>query len=173
MDNIKELIIKAKHINNELTSLPSNLYICKVEIDCIPTLQTGIYRRISPMLRERYNNFGSWENATHGDWLSIDDMKELWKEKPTSYIENIKHQLHSCSQNWPNDACSLFKDNRISVFAADVNSFERIYIVWLDEVDEPEIWVYDSNGMARYKNLMCYLEAYLEDDLSAYNKLFI
>lgn len=77
INNIKNLIIKAKHINNELTSLPSNLYICKVEIDCIPTLQTGIYRRISPMLRERYNNFGSWENATHGDWLSIDDMKEL------------------------------------------------------------------------------------------------
>lgn len=173
MDNIKDLIIRVEHINNELTSIPSELHTYNMEIDCIPTLQPEFYRIASPMLRERYNNFGYWRNATHGDWLSINDMKELWKNESTQYIENIKHQLSACSQTWPNDACSLFKDNRISIFAADVNSFERIYIVWLDEVDEPEIWVYDSNGMARYKNLKFYLKAYLDDDLSAYNKSFI
>ena len=43
-------------------------------------------------------------------------------------------------------------------------------MIWFDDVAEPEFWVYDSNGMARYENLKSYLEAYLSDDISAYNK---
>ena len=168
--NIKNLIAKAEQENRELSELPAKLEIRQAEIDYVPTLQPEFYRSASPMLKERFSNFGHWENATHGDWLSIDEMKELWKDKTSSYMENIRSSIKACAEEWPNDAAGLFKDNRISVFAADENGYERIYLIWFDEVEEPEVWVYDCNGRARYMNLAFYLQAYLEDDLSAYDE---
>ncbi len=32
---------------------------------------------------------------------------------------------------------------------------------------EPELWVYDCNGESRYKDLAAYLQAYIDDDVSA------
>ena len=122
------------------------------------------------MLKERYSAFSYWRNATHANWLSLEEMAMLWQDNPTPYVIQLKNQIKAFSENWPNDASSLFKDNRISVFAIDDNGNEHIYMIWLDDIDEPEFWIYDSNGMARYKNIKTYLEAYLLDDLSAYNK---
>lgn len=77
MNNIKNLIIRAEYINNQLTLLPSTHDICRMKIDYIPTLQPEICRPASPMLRERYSNFGHWHNATHGDWLSISEYERI------------------------------------------------------------------------------------------------
>jgi hypothetical protein len=46
-------------------------------------------------------------------------------------------------------------------------------LLWLDDEDEPELWVYDSNGESRYKDLAEYLKAYINDDLSAASKRWI
>ena len=40
----------------------------------VPTLESGVYRKASPMLKVRYELFGKWLNATHGDWL-----RKKWK----------------------------------------------------------------------------------------------
>jgi hypothetical protein len=61
----------------------------------------------------------------------------------------------------------LFKPERLSVFACSDLTNEKIYLLWLDFEDEPELWAYDSNGESRYKDLREYLEAYLADDISA------
>ena len=172
MESIKDLIIKAESIIKDISTEPTALCRCKSEIANIPTMEPNVYRLVSPMLRECYDNFKFWRNSTHGNWLSLLEMEELWSDKPSTYIQNIKNELIACSQNWANDAYGLFRDNRLSVFAADEKSYERVYLIWLDETDEPELWCYDCNGMARYKNLRDYLQAYIEDDLSAYNKTF-
>lgn len=38
---------------------------------------------------------------------------------------------------------------------------------WFDGTEEPELWVYDCNGESRYKDLASYLQAYIDDDVSA------
>jgi hypothetical protein len=42
-----------------------------------------------------------------------------------------------------------------------------MFLLGLEFEDEPEFWVYDSNGESRYKDLAEYLNAYLNDDLTA------
>ena len=134
----------------------------------IPTLKKGIYRESSPMLTERYELLGRWTRATHGSWLSLLDMEELWKETPPDDLLNrISLNRMAAEENWPNDVAALFRPERLSLFAGSDNGNERIYLLWLDFVDEPELWAYDSNGESRYKNLEDYLKAFLKDDLSA------
>ena len=46
----------------------------------VPTLESGVYRKASPMLKVRYELFGKWLNATHGDWLDTEEMESFWSE---------------------------------------------------------------------------------------------
>ncbi len=167
---ITHILIDVIKENDSLTSEPSERGDATMSITKIPTLEHGYYREATPMLKERYLSFSYWRNATHGNWLSLEEMAMLWQDNPSPYIIQLKSQIKAFSENWPNDASSLFKDNRVSVFAMDDNGNEHVYMIWLDDIEEPEFWTYDSNGMARYKDLKTYLEAYLSDDLSAYNK---
>ncbi|RPE14357.1 hypothetical protein EGT74_06370 [Chitinophaga lutea] len=123
------------------------------------------------MLTARFERIGGWQDATHGDWLAIDEMELLWRDGGNDErIAAIVNNIGSAMGNWANDAGSLFRQDRLTVFAASRDTFERIYLVWFDEVVEPELWVYDSNGESRYKNLLDYLIAYIDDDLSASTK---
>ncbi|MGI4745654.1 MAG: hypothetical protein ACRYFY_06355, partial [Janthinobacterium lividum] len=134
----------------------------------IPTLKVGAYHKSSPMLTVRYSLFGRWEQATHGHWLSIADMETVWEDHTEEdLLERVKINRAACEGNWANDAAALFRPERLSLFAGDNNGNERIYLLWLDFEDEPEVWAYDSNGESRYRDLRSYLEAYLSDDLSA------
>ncbi len=157
---IKEVI----DVNDSLTSYPSERGVAAKTATKIPTLRNGYYRDMSPMLKERYSILGYWRNATHGNWLSLDEMEMLWLDSTDPYIIQLQNQIKAFSEHWPNDANSLFKDNHISIFAIDDNGNEHIYMIWLDCIDEPEFWVYDSNGITRYKDIKTYLEAYLSDE---------
>jgi hypothetical protein len=134
----------------------------------IPTLKKGVYREFSPMLKERFEAYGRWEHATHGIWLTTRDMESLWEDNIRDEIlGGIKCQIYGLENGWSNHACSLFREERLSIFAGSHYSNECIFLLWLDFEDEPEFWVYDSNGESRYKNLKHYLLAYLADDISA------
>ncbi len=137
----------------------------------IPTLRPDVYRESSPMLSERYGLFGRWTVATHGHWLSLTDMKNLWNETGgDETLDGIRHSWIAARENWSNDASALFRPERLSLFAGHDNNYERVYLLWLDCVDEPEVWAYDSNGESRYRNLAEYLRAYLNEDISAASK---
>jgi len=138
----------------------------KEEKEQIPTFEKGIYKKFSPMLKERFDILGAWEDSTHGDWLSLSEMENLWDENITDdRLRDIKINLISNQNNWDNDALSLFKNNRISVFAASAYTNERVFIVWLDAVIEPELWVYDTNGFSMFQNLEKYFDAYIDDEV--------
>lgn len=134
----------------------------------VPTLKAGVYREFSPMLRKRFEMHGRWERATHATWLSLGDMESLLQEDAEDQLRAaFKIQAAALKEDWPNHATSLFKEERLSLFAlSDLNS-ESIVLLWLDFEPEPEVWVYDANGESRYKNLEVYLDGYLADDVSA------
>ena len=48
-----------------------------------------------------------------------------------------------------------------------IMAYEMICLIWFDGTEEPELWVYDCNGESRYKDLAAYLQAYIDDDVSA------
>lgn len=166
MKNIKELIkYVLVDLKMDITELPVSLH----SHDKIPTLEKDFYRSISPMLKDRFDMFAGWQNATHGDWLSIEEMVAIWGDDlvVNERLWRIKQNQMAACDNWDNDASSLFKNNRLSLLAGSESTYERIYLLWLDNEIEPELWVYDCNGESRYKNLASYLKAYINDDVSA------
>ncbi len=138
--------------------------------DMIPTLAPGVYQPTTPMLRDRFAKFGRWLRATHGHWLSLSDMAALWGEPDEPLLRDIAAMREGGEKGWPNEASALFRPERLSLFAGSDLSNEKIYLLWLEFEDEPELWVYDSNGEARYRDLASYLQAYLTDDLSAFDR---
>lgn len=75
MKTIKELL-------DEVIDLEGKVQISQA-IDFhkgVPTLEKGVYRNVSPMLKIRYGAFGKWINATHGDWLDTKEMESPWNE---------------------------------------------------------------------------------------------
>lgn len=171
MNITKKLILK---ILDEIGAQKGEHYSKGNSILNIPTLEKDKYRNATPMLKNRFELLNYLIDATHGDWLSIDEMKLLWNDSiPDKRLKEIKAALDSHIENWENNAGSLFKKNRLSLFAGSAYTNEHIYLLWLDGASEPELWVYDTNGEARYKNLDEYLRAYIDDDLSQYGKSWI
>lgn len=137
----------------------------------IPTLKKGYFRPLSPMLKSRFEKLGGWEDATHGDWLDTTEMECFWESQiANERLNGIVNNVNSSINNWQNDAGSIFNHTRISVFAGSRDTYERIYLIWFDCIEEPELWVYDTNGEARYKNLLSYLASYINDDIAAFNE---
>lgn len=164
--NMELAIIKRKSFSSHYASLPNHPDLPFQ--GKIPTLDKGVYQEASPMLIERFKTYGRWENATHGNWLSISDMKEIWNNDiQDDFIDSVKFNAECLKTDWSNHAFGLFKDNRLSLFSGSTIGNEAIFLLWLDDEIEPELWVYDSNGESRYKNFNEYLIAYLHDDLSA------
>lgn len=140
-----------------------------VSVHEVPTLDPSVCRPVSPMLHERFLFCGRWELATHGDWLNVDEMSAIANnDSSDARIAELIDGKNAAALEWANDAGALFRADRLSLFAASCTSYERVYLLWLDETIEPELWVYDANGEARYRSLDDYLEAFLSDDMSAY-----
>ena len=137
----------------------------------VPTLKAGICRECSPMLAVRFQVLGRWMDATHGHWLDASDMVSLWTDpNPDPLLAGIYSMHIAGKENWPNIASALFLPERLSLFAGSDIGNERVFLLWLDFEDEPEIWAYDLNGKSRYANLCKYLQAYMSDDVSASQK---
>ena len=140
-----------------------------LEVD-VPTLKPDHYRKASPQIISLYNRIESWADSTHGDWLSLEEMRCLWPDAcADERIAAVKGNIISAANNWPDDAYSLYKDDRITLFAGSAYTNERVYLIWFDSKIEPEVWVYDVNGFARYISMECYLQAFVDDDMAAYS----
>lgn len=141
------------------------------DVETVPTLDPSVRRPVTPMLRERFRFCGGWRLATHGDWLGIAEMELVASGDLTEpRISEIIAYKDAAALDWPNDACGLFRADRVSLFAGSDLTYTRAYLLWFDGASEPEVWAYDSNGEARYADLDAYLRAALNDDLSAYDK---
>lgn len=138
------------------------------DVEKIPTLEKGIFRDVTPQLRHRFSVLDSWIDSTHGDWLGIGEMETLWQDTISDErLAGIRHSVEASRDNWADDAYALFRPARLSLFAGSAYTYERIYLVWFETAEEPELWVYDVNGESRYRDLSAYLKAHLADNTSA------
>ena len=96
------------------------------------------------------------------------EMESPWNEdEKDERLIGIVRDIKASKDYWEDHATGLFAPNRISIFAASDNGYEMICLIWFDGTEEPELWVYDCNGESRYKDLAAYLQAYIDDDVSA------
>ena len=168
---LENTLLKLRNINSAKLE-----YQTGYEIKKIPTLRKGVYRNISPMLSVRYRQYSSILDATHGDWLSINEMENLWlpyKQINDERIRGIKRSLNSNIKEWDNNAGSIFQHDRLSLFAGSAYTYEQVYLLWLDDYIEPQIWVYDANGNSRFDTFDDYLIAFLTGNSYEHSKPMI
>ena len=74
----------------------------------IPTLKKGVYRKPSPMVEERFNYAGTWQQIDDV-WLGVSDMEKQLKKSGVQ--ETIKAQ----KENWDGSAPMQFPPERLSL----------------------------------------------------------
>jgi hypothetical protein len=98
-------------------------------------------------------------------------MERLWTPgSQDDWTKGIYLSRIAAEENWGNDAAALFRADRLTLFAGHADTNERIYLLWLDWTEEPELWVYDSNGELRFVDLHEYLTVYVTDDTRHYSR---
>lgn len=133
--------------------------------DVIPALEKGKCHRISPMLKERFSLLGKWEDATHGDWLDLGEMKNLWLNESDAdeRTKQFQSQIKAFVEHWEEHILSKVQRKNVTVFALSEYTYESIFLIWKDAI-EPEVWVYDVNGESHFKNIELYLVDYLNQE---------
>ena len=96
--------------------------------------------------------------AAHGNCLSIRDMESLWTDSDDLFLKQIRDVQKTGERGWSDEASAVFRPEHLSLFACSKLNCEKIYLLWLDAEEEPELWVYDANGESHYKNLEEYLK---------------
>ncbi len=105
----------------------------------VPTLQRGVYKPITPMLRHRFEFAGRWKKAVPGlDFLNLEDMEAVWDDS------NILEQIGIRRENWELSPPTLPLLN-VTLFAINIPQCEEIYLVWNDVEPEPALWSYGGN----------------------------
>lgn len=165
----------------------SELYAADAAVTGWPTLRPGVERALSPQLRARLERLGAWHDATHGDWLSVAEVRALVpggaadagdgsaagareSEMADARLSDIAANLRAAREHWEGDVAGRLAPERVAYFAASAYTSERVYLVWPegaavdDGAAEPELYAYDANGEARFADLAAYLADYLADD---------
>jgi hypothetical protein len=128
----------------------------------IPTLEKGVYREASSMLKWRFDKFGRWIEAPGANnWLTLTEMKALWEDDLSNdrRLEDLKRNtVLSGYEDWEGGIVHTLPKSNIALLASSDNGYDALFLVWRnDKQEEPEIWEYSMTGMFSYKNLKEYL----------------
>jgi len=127
--------------------------------DTISTLEKGMYRKLSPMLKERYNYAGKWIDATAGiTWLSLEEIN--------NFHDNVllQRQVDTRINNWKDTIFDKFNRGQISLFGVWADEYHEIYLVWVDDSVEPVVYEFRSYYEKIFENLDSYIEYWLDTD---------
>ncbi len=115
----------------------------------VPTLERGVFKSLTPMLRARFEYAGSWINATPGHtWLSTSEMEQIWDN--TELLEQIGLR----QADWANSPPASAPGNQVSVFSLNSQQCEEVYLLWDEALScEPSVVSYISNYEEQFRNL--------------------
>ena len=119
----------------------------------IPTFKKGVYKKLPPMLEERFKYAGSWQIIDE-IWLGLSDMEKQLSNK------NVQATFKAQKENWDGSAPMSFPPERLSLFAVTEGvDGDQAYLVWPEqEGEEPEVWKYADQNETKYKSLQKYFE---------------
>ena len=124
----------------------------------IPTLEPSVNRKLSPMLRARFNFAGDWENAFIGStWLGIPSMKSYLRKR------SVRKQIAVRGTYWEGSVVARYHPQRIGLFSIDLDDGSETYLVWprKDSVEPRLVW-YVAQQEHRFKNLKEYVQSFIK-----------
>lgn len=120
----------------------------------VPTLEPGFYKRMTPLLKSRFEYAGAWKEADAGhEWLSLKGMEAAIRNPKV--LEQIKMRI----ETWTDSPLARLPASRISLFGLYGDQSEEIYLIWpLADGDEPQILSYSGNFEAKFSDFAQYLK---------------
>lgn len=124
----------------------------------IATLKSGVFRALSPMLKERFLFSGSWINARLSqNWLSLTEIQEIDQNSVASEWLRLRRE------NWDHVPPESVASENCAIFAYNPYEPNETYLVWANEAVEPEIWEFYDADYSVFQNLDRYLEYIVGD----------
>lgn len=122
----------------------------------VPTFDAKLSRELTPMLKARFDYAATFRRGREV-WLSASEMASCVKQK------TVQGYHHALRENWDDSAPMLFSDERLALFGITEGVPENlVYLAWVNEGDEPEVWAYADFQTQKFANLVQYLTWCLE-----------
>lgn len=124
----------------------------------IMTLNPGIFRPLSPMLKARFEFCHAWKDAyLSQDWLGLQEIRN-WPNN-----QNIVRRLELRQENWDFVPPASVPPENCAIYAVNPYELDETYLVWTDDAEEPQIWEFFGADYKMFTNLDRYLEFILGD----------
>lgn len=126
--------------------------------DRIRTLEPGVYRPLSPMLRARFAFAASWEDAfLTQSLLSLSEIEQFETNPELLELIGLRRE------NWSDLPPESVAPRDCAVFGYCPYGVDETYLVWSGDAVEPAVWTYSSSTVHHFKNLENFL-GYIVDD---------
>lgn len=117
----------------------------------VPALDMGVRKKLTPMLRDRFEFAGEWVNAVAAQtWLSLSRMAAILKKR------SVRQQIARRTKYWSSSIVAKTPKDSLSLFAIDEVEQEESYLVW-GKRKEPGIVAYTCNDEKFFASLKAYL----------------
>lgn len=127
--------------------------------DALKTL-SGKSRRLSPMLKARFEFCDRWNNANlDQDWLGISDIDNIDNDATAQQWIALR------IENWDHVPPANVSKNDVALFGFNPYEPEETYVVWRKGKVEPELWRFFGADYKYFEDLNRFLEYLLGDRL--------
>lgn len=152
-DRIKVLLKKLEAMNSEEYGDEQVISPPEKISGRIATLEPGVFKPISPMLRSRFEYAPRWVNARLSQtWLSLSDIENA--RKNPEIVKSINLRI----ENWDFVPPGSTPLKECAIFGHNSYESDETYLVWEGEEEEPSIWEFFQADYYYFKNFKNYLE---------------
>lgn len=111
------------------------------------------FRKLSPMLKLRFEYASSWKNANlDQDWLSLKEISDIYNN------DIAKEWISLRKENWSKTPPESISASHCTLFALNPYEPEEAYLVWVEGNIEPQVWRYFGADYKMFFNLERFLE---------------
>lgn len=153
MNKIKDLLLALKKINEDDVTNEQIIHEKYEEFRKHIYTLDGTKREISPMLKERFEFAGKWEDAfLLQTWLSLEEINNY------SNIQELVESIKLRMENWEDVPPASVGLSQVSIFGFDPFDTNETYLEWVVGEMEPKIWVFVDG----YYHMFNHLENFLK-----------
>lgn len=122
----------------------------------LPTFDQRVRRAVTPMISARFEHSGQWRRGLE-IWLGPEAIAIYMGRRA------IRRMHRAMRENLVGSAPMLFPDRRLTLLETSKGVPEDLtYLVWPDDIGEPEVWRYSGYDVHTSANLAEYLKWLLE-----------
>lgn len=121
----------------------------------ISTLNKAVKRPLTEMLKSRFL-FASKMVIFEYHFFSIEEIDNCLEN------EDLMDTHQAYKADWEGSAPNSFPDEKLSFFGSSLGFFgDPFYLVWKNDNEEPEVWIYMGQEEQRYPNIDIFFKEFI------------